>query len=190
MPSFGVAAALVGGGFKPADVVLDNRTLSIGDRRIQLIPVHVRNVRDGGGHDQLTMLINYPAPAHVNGKPAYPSYEASLVIQSAAQADGGVKPDIAADVFKDKIVLVGLAASGMVDVFQTPLGAGSLRGIQLHAAVADSILSNRFLHRAPPLSTVLAVIAVAVLVGLMAAAMPFAIGATTTVVLGVAWTGL
>ncbi len=38
----------------------------------------------------------------------------------------GEKPEvIAADVFKDKIVFVGIAFSGLVDVFQTPLGAGS-----------------------------------------------------------------
>jgi adenylate cyclase len=178
MPSLGVAAALAAGGFTPEEVMLDGHTIRIRDRQIPLVPVSVGDVKDPASrHDQLTMLINYRAPAVVKGKPAYPSYEASMVIQSLAQADGGEKPDIPAETFKDKVVFVGLSVSGLLDVFQTPFGAGSLRGIQLHASVADSILSDRFLRPAPRWSAVAAVLGSAILVGLMSAALPFAVAA-------------
>ena len=54
--------------------------------------------------------------------------------------------------FKDKIVFIGLTASGLLDVFGTPLStdeSGSMPGIQLHASMADSILANRFIRPAP-----------------------------------------
>ena len=61
----------------------------------------------------------------------------------------GEKPLVDPAEFKDKIVFVGLTASGLLDVFQTPFGKRTMPGIQLHASVADSILSNRFLAPAP-----------------------------------------
>jgi len=72
-------------------------------------------------------------------------------------------------------VFVGLTASGLVDVFNTPFGAhGTMPGIQLHASVADSVLSNRFIAPAPSGVVVLTTLIVAVAVGLMSALLPFA----------------
>ena len=70
------------------------------------------------------MLINYRAPALVNGKRPYPSYDAAMLLKSQSQIEVGEKPEIPPDVFKDKVVFVGIAFSGLVDVFQTPFGAG------------------------------------------------------------------
>ena len=61
--------------------------------------------------------------------------------------------------FKDKIVFLGLTASGLVDVFQSPFGSqGTMPGIQLHASMADSILSNRFIRQASDRARVLTTI--------------------------------
>jgi adenylate cyclase len=189
MPSLGVAAALAGGGFRPEEVVLDGGSIRIRDRQIPLVPVPVADVTNPSGrHDQQTMLINYRAPALVNGKRPYPAYEASIVLKSLGQIELGEKPDIPPEVFEDKVVFVGLAVSGLVDVFQTPFRAGSLRGIQLHASVADSILSNRFLRPAPFWSAMAATVAGAILVGLMSAALPFAIAGAGAIGLAAAWT--
>ena len=50
-------------------------------------------------------------------------------------------------VFKDKIVFIGLNASGLGDVFVTPFGSTTrMPGIQLHASMADSLLSNHFIR--------------------------------------------
>ena len=59
-----------------------------------------------------------------------------------------MKPNIDPAVFRDKIVFVGITASGLFDVFETPFSHGKMPGIKIHAAVADDILSNRFMRPA------------------------------------------
>jgi adenylate cyclase len=190
MPLLGVAAALKAGGFNPDEVVLDGNTIRVRDRRIPLVPLKVPDVNTPSKtHDQQTMLINYRAPVLVNGKPAFPTYEAGLILKSFGQREEGEKPDIPADVFKDKIVFVGVGFSGLVDVFQTPFGDESMRGIQLHGTVADSILSDRFLQPARAWTRVGATLAGAVIVGLMSATLPFWGAALGAVALAVGWTG-
>jgi adenylate cyclase len=190
MPSIGVAAALAAGGFRPEEVVLEGNSLRVRDRRIPLLPVRVADVKNPAtAHDQWTMLINYRAPSVVDGKRPYPSYEARRVIQSLLEVAVGDKPTIPAEAFKDKLVFVGLDLSGAVDVFQTPFGAGSMRGIQLHASIADSILSNRFIRPAPRWSTVAATLSGAILIGLLSAVLPFSVAAGGTAAFAAAWTG-
>ncbi|HET7217983.1 MAG TPA: adenylate/guanylate cyclase domain-containing protein [Vicinamibacterales bacterium] len=188
MPLLGVAAALTGGGFQPEDVSLESGAIRIRDRRIPLVPVTVTDVNDRAKtHAQQTMLINYRAPSLVAGKRPYPAYEAALVLKSLGQIEVGEKPEIPAEAFAGKIVFVGLNASGLVDVFQTPFGAGVMPGIQLHASIADSILSNRFIGPAPRWTATAATLAGAIAVGLMAAALSFWIAAGGSALLAMAW---
>ncbi len=190
MPLLGVAAALKAGGFNPDEVVLDGNTIRVRDRRIPLVPLKVPDVNTPSKtHDQQTMLINYRAPVLVNGKPVFPTYEAGLILKSFGQREEGEKPDIPAAVFKDKIVFVGIGFSGLVDVFQTPFGDESMRGIQLHGTVADSILSDRFLQPARAWTRVGATLAGAVIVGLMSATLPFSVAAAGAAALAAGWTG-
>ena len=190
MPLLGVAAALAGGSFKPEEVVLEGDSIRVRDRHIPLVPVDVPDVKDPGrSHDQQTMLINYRVPQLVNGQRPYPTYEASLLLKSQSQIEVGEKPDIPSDVFKDKIVFVGIAFSGLIDVFQTPFGEGSMRGIQLHASVADSLLSNRFLRPGPAWTAIAATVAVALVIGLVSAALPFWAAAGGAAALVAGWTG-
>lgn len=193
LPSLGVAAALAAGGVKPEEVVLEGNTLRVRDRRIPLVVV---TVEDAPGsrttHDQLTMLINYRAPAlQPNGERPYTSYEARHLVLSEEQIVAGMKPDIDPAVFKDKIVFVGLTASGLVDVFPTPFSnQGTMPGMQLHASIADSILSQAFITPAPGRSRIAATIITAVLVGLMAAILPFVVAALGSALAAGAWTAL
>jgi adenylate cyclase len=92
-------------------------------------------------------------------------------------------------VFKDKIVFVGLTTSGLLDVFVTPFeSTGVMPGIQLHAYVADSILSNRFIRPAPDAMRVAGTLGGALVVGLLAALLPYtAASAGTLLAIGV-WT--
>ncbi len=190
MPFLGVAAALAAGGFKPEEVVLEGDTIRVRDRRIPLVSGSVASPTDASKrHAQQTMLINYPAPALISNKRPYPSYEAALVLKSAGQVQIGEKPEIDPAVFKDKIVFVGLSASGLLDVFQTPFGQGSMPGIQLHASVTDSILSNRFLKPGPRWLRLVATIGGSVVIGLMSAALPFVAGAIGAAILAAAWSG-
>jgi adenylate cyclase len=190
MPSLGIAAALVSGGFRPEDVVLEGDTIRVRDRMVPLVPVEVTDARDASKrHEQQTTLINYRTPALVDNKRPYHSYEATLVLKSQGQIQSGEKPDIDPDVFKDKVVFVGLSVAGLLDVFQTPFGSGAVPGIQYHASVADSILSNRFLRRAPGWTIAAAMVGGALLVGLMSATLPFWVAAGGAAALVASWTG-
>ena len=80
---------------------------------------------------------------------SYPTYEVRHLLQSEAQLLGGETPAVDPQLFKNKVVFVGLTASGLLDMFQTPFGRGVMPGIQLHASVADSVLSNQFMRPAP-----------------------------------------
>jgi adenylate cyclase len=190
MPLLGVAAALAGAGIRPDEVVLEGDTIRVRDRRIPLVPMPVRSVKDPTKvHDQQTMLVNFRAPALVNGEQPYPSYEAGVLIQSLDQVASGEKPDLPPETFKDKIVFVGISFSGLVDAFGTPMGEGTMPGIQVHASVADSILSNQFIEPVFGWALVLATISMAILVGLMSARLAFSIAAVGSLVVAATWIG-
>jgi adenylate cyclase len=190
MPSLGIAAALIAGGYRPDEVELDGDTIRIRDRRVPLVRVSVAAASDPSKrHDQETMLINYRAPALVRGERPYRTYEARHLILSEGQLLEGQKPEVDPAVFKDKIVFVGLTASGLLDAFQTPLGTGVLPGIQLHASVTDSVLSDAFLEPGSFRVDTLATLGGALLMGLMSALLPFWLAAAGAAVLVGGWTG-
>src|SRR5262249_31469138 len=79
-------------------------------------------------------------------------------------------------IFKDKLVFIGLTASGLLDVFGTPVStadSGSMPGIQLHASVADSVLANRFITPSSAKSRIASVFITALAIGMLAAFLPF-----------------
>ena len=188
LPSLGVAAVLRAGDYRPHEVVLDGSTIVLRDVRIPLVTTQVQDIARGTGrHLQQTMLINYRAPALVDGRRPFTSYGVGILLKSEGQIIEGAKPDIDPALFKDKIVFVGLSAGGLVDAFQTPVGRGTVPGIQLHASVADSILSNRFIQRAPRWLAPVKVVTAAVVVGLMAAMLPFGAAAGGAILLALAY---
>ena len=190
MPSLGVAAALRAGGFTPGDVSADGEVLRIRDRRIPLVRERV------GDHDQWTMLINYRAPALVprpsgERERPYPSYEFRHLFLSEQQLLTGQTPMIDPAVFKDKVVFLGFTASGLMDVFGTPLSNdqnGSMPGIQLHASMADSILANRFIRPATSRSRIGTILIAALSIGMLAAFLPFAAAAAAAFAILGGWT--
>ena len=192
MPSLGVAAAVRGADIRPDEVTLDGNTLRMRDRAIPLIPVPVKDAITGQTVDQLTMLVNYRAPALLaNGERPYRSFEARHIFESEIQLLSGTKPTIDPALFKGKIVFIGLTASGLVDVFQTPFdsrGQGKMPGIQMHASVADSILSNRFITPVSNRYRMVTTVSAALAVGLLAAFLPFTAAAIGSVVVMIAWT--
>jgi adenylate cyclase len=189
MPSLGIAAALMALGTRPGDVVMEGRQIRVGDRVVPLVATRVEGVPDvRPAHDQWSVLINYRAPALVAGESAYKSFEARHLIQSEDQLQRGETPAVDPAQFKDKIVFVGLTASGLMDIFQTPFGKQTMPGIQLHASMADNLLSNRFLRPGPPRAGVLAVVASAMVVGLLATLLPFAAALAGTLAALAGWT--
>ncbi len=192
MPSLGVAAALVAAGVRPGDVELGDRVIRIRDRSMPLVPIAVRNVEDPSkSHPQLTTMINYRASVGSSGdsRRPYPSYEVRHVLLSEEQIQAGVAPMIDPAVFRDKVVFVGLSGAGLVDVFNTPFGDVKVPGIQLHASVADSILSNRFIHPASAGARVATTVIAAIAIGLLTAVLPLVGALAAALVLIGAWIG-
>jgi adenylate cyclase len=188
LPSLGMTAALAAAGFRPDEVALEGNTIRVRDRHIPLIAITVPgSVNSNASHEQWTMLINYRAPVHTNGSRPYPTYEARHLLVSQDLLLAGQKPLVDPAVFKNKVVFVGLTGAGLVDVFQTPMGGGLMPGIQLHATVADSVLSGRFIRIAPAGWPVLCTFGAAIFVGLMAALLPFVAAASGAVLAAVSW---
>jgi adenylate cyclase len=189
LPSLGVAAALMASGVPASDVTLQEGFVRIGDRMLPLLPTRVQDENDASRvHEQWSTLINYRAPASFKGDRPYKSYEARHLFAAEDAIQRGEKPDLDPGLFKDKIVFVGLTASGLLDIFPTPFQRETMPGIQLHASVADSILSNKFLRPASQMSGVVVVFVSAILVGLVSASLPFT-AALAASLLGVAgWT--
>jgi adenylate cyclase len=190
LPSLGVAVALRAGGFTPADVSATDDFLRIRDRWVPLVKERA------GGSDQWTMLINYHAPALVPARSGelvrpYPSYEFRHLFASEQQILLGQKPMIDPLVFKDKLVFIGVTASGLLDVFRTPLSSdenGSMPGIQLHASMADSILANRFIRPATTRSRIGTILIAALSIGMLAAFRPFTTAALASLAILGGWT--
>ena len=181
LASLGVATALLAGGFRPQDVSAEPGLLRIGDRAIPLVKRHVN------GHDQWSMLINYRAPALIQSakgglESPYPSYEFRQLFAAEQEVLTNKKPRLDPAVFKDKIVFIGLTASGLLDVFGTPVStvdSGAMPGIQLHASIADSILANRFIIPPSTKSRIGSVFITAAGIGILSAFLPF-VGALTS----------
>jgi adenylate cyclase len=190
VPSLGVAAVLRAENIGPDEVVLEGNSIALRSVRIPLVPIEVNDVATGARHLQQTMMINFRAPAVVNNARPFRSYGTVDLLKSEGQILEGAKPDIDPAGFRDKIVFVGLSAGGLVDSFQTPVGRGTVPGIQLHASVADSILSNRFIRPAPRWMGPATIVAGALVVGLMAAMLPFSAAAVGAVLLAVAYVGI
>ncbi len=81
--------------------------------------------------ESMRLLVNYLGPPGT-----FSTYAFVDVLQ-------GRLPDTT---FRDAIVLIGGAASGLADTFVTPFTA-TLSGVERHATIIDSILRQHFLHR-------------------------------------------
>ncbi len=100
------------------DFTPGNYEVAVGDRHI---PVS----------DDYSMWINFTGPPG-----AYPRYSFADIVK------GRIDPAL----LKDKILFVGATAMGIYDMRVTPFD-GNTPGVEVHAAVADDILSGRFVQQ-------------------------------------------
>jgi adenylate cyclase len=172
VPYLGAAAAMRVAGISPAAVTVEDGHFKIGDRRL---PTSSRRVPTSDGVTTYRWsLIDFRGPALLDDLKTrtYPTYSFFDLEYSEEQLLAKTTPKVDPSVFKDKIVFVGTTASGLLDVFETPFAHGKMPGIQIHAAVADDILSNRFIRPASEWVRVVSVGAGAVVVGMAAALLP------------------
>jgi adenylate cyclase len=188
IPSLGLLAALRAMSVQPSAVQVDDKVLRIGDRAMALSVR--RTSRATGDQTYQWGLIDFRGPPlleDLKSRP-YPSYAFFDLLYSEQQILDGQKPRIDPSVFKDKLVFVGVTATGLSDVFETPFSRGKMPGMQVHAGVADDILSNRFLQEGSTTARISTVLASALAAGLIATIVS-AFWATGIVVIFVVATG-
>lgn len=172
LPSLGLAAALRQAGIAPSDVRLEGTMLHLGGR---VMPLEWRHVETAQGVDSfLWGLIDFHGPALLDDlkNHTYPTYSFYDLEYSEEQILAGVKPKVDPAVFRNRIVFVGVTASGLYDVFETPFAHGKMPGIQVHAAAADDLLSGRFMWPASTAVRVAVVLAAGLFIGLAATLLP------------------
>jgi adenylate cyclase len=172
MPSLGLAAALRVAGIKPSEVTVEGNTLHIRDRRMPLEWRYVNN--QTGRYGYLWGLINFRGPAFLTDLKTrpYAAYSFFDLLLSAEQIANEKKPDVDPSTFRNKIVFVGMSAAGLYDAFETPFAGGEMPGIQVHASVADDVLSNRFMRPESRHVRIALVVTFALVIGLVAAIVP------------------
>lgn len=146
VPSLGMAAALLNLRIASRDVSRTPAGLKIGATEMPLL-------------NGTRALLDYRGPFQVvdsagAARRLYHTESAFDVLLSEEKAAAGETPPIDPAVFRDKIVFVGVGAAGLYDVVVTPFSdSGSTPGVFLHAALADDVLSSRFLRKASRVST-------------------------------------
>jgi adenylate cyclase len=151
-----------------------------------------------GDHEQWAMLINFRAPALVKNTAGelerpYQAYNFGQLFIAEQDIETGKKPSIDPAAFRDKIVFIGLTASGLLDIFDTPVStdvSGSMPGIQLHASMVDSILANRFITPFSTRSRIASVLIIALAIGVLSALLSFARALPASLLIIAGWTWL
>jgi adenylate cyclase len=160
-PSFAVQVVRQYLGLRPEEV-----KVAFGEG-IQLGPLFIPT-------DESTRLL----VAYVGPRGTFPSYAFVDVLQGRLPAAA----------FKDAIVLIGGAATGLSDTVVTPFSA-ALPGVERHATIIESILRQNFLHRrqATALIDLLCIVVMGLLVGWLSPRCPTFWGTLVAVGLAAAY---
>lgn len=176
-PSVPLAAALEVLG---ADAVsFEAGSASVGGRRIPL----------ADGRLQLRFHGAALAPGETGGRRTYESYSLKDVILAQRAIEERGRPRLEPSVFKDKILLVGYSAPGLMDNRPSPVSP-VFPGTEILAVALDNLLNGDALVRAPP-GAVFALILLAAVLGAAAARFHWRLGASTLLLggLGLALAG-
>jgi adenylate cyclase len=119
-------------------------------------------------------LINFRGPALADDleRRTYQTHSFFDLVAAEQEILNNRKPAVDPALFRDRIVFVGTTASGLFDVFETPFANGRMPGINIHAAVADDVLSNRSIEQARTSVRVATVMAMALLTAFAAVMLP------------------
>jgi len=150
VPSLPAAAALLSTGTPASAVSASRSQLQIGDRHVPWIE---QSVPDYYGPSQVVWrpLVPFRGPTlKADGQPTYPSYSFQDLFLAEQQILGNETPHLDPATFKDQIVVVGVTAEGLRDLFTTPLGEGRMPGAEVHANVIDGLLSGHAIAPAAP----------------------------------------
>jgi len=107
--------------------------------RRSLVQESLRIPLDAGGNT----LLRFRGPSGT-----HPRLSAANIIRSEFQRLNGVPPIHSAEIVRDKWVLVGLTAPGLMDLKAAPTGA-VYSGVEIHATFLDNLLAGDFLKPVP-----------------------------------------
>lgn len=164
IPSLGVAVALRAANISASSVQMKGDRLMIGDRAMPMAERRLQTEDGVVSHTWALIDFRGPALSADLKSHTYQTYSFFDVLQAVSAPT----PDIDAAMFRDKLVFVGTSAAGLFDAFETPFAHGKMPGINVHAAVADDILSNRFMRTGGTGVRLTSVLAAALVVGFVA----------------------
>jgi adenylate cyclase len=173
VPSLAIGAVQLGRGIASEDVHRVQGRLHIGALQLPIAEEHVEQFAEAGGAAAASQrsLIRFRGPAvRPDGRtPTYPTYSFYDLFYAEQQLLEGQAPHVDPAAFAGKIVFIGATAVGLSDVYAVPLGStGRMAGPQIHANVADMLLSQQFTERVSFGVCVLVTLLVSVLGGLAA----------------------
>ncbi|RPI49380.1 MAG: CHASE2 domain-containing protein, partial [Deltaproteobacteria bacterium] len=121
-PAFGIAVAALAANIDRQEISLSSKGLGLGN---MIIPLDQQN----------RLRIHY------HGEPgSFPSVSAADVLTGR----------IPREVFRDKVVLIGVSSVGLADSWITPFASsGSMHGTEIHANIIESILNGDTLSGTP-----------------------------------------
>ncbi len=186
VPSLPVAAMLAARGLRPDQVTASRAALTLGATRVpwveQVVPDYY-----GPAQTVWRGLVPFRGPTlRADRTPTFPYYSFQDVFLAEQQILAGERPHLDPAVFKDHIVVVGVTAEGLKDIFTTPFGEGTMPGAEFHANVLDGLLANRAIAPAAPYQRVATMLLPALAVSVVGAlAAPWATALTALAASGV-----
>jgi adenylate cyclase len=176
VPSLGVAAALSFLGTPPADVMASGDVLRLGPARMPLLHAPVIEDDRTLPSSQVLFRLSQPIGRPDGATSTFPTYAFFDVLLAEDELTSGRAPNIPLSAFAGKLVFVGTSAAGLVDRYASPFPAGAA-GVELHATLADNILTRRFMRRVTATTDAAVTFGAAAIAGLAAAVLPVAVAA-------------
>jgi adenylate cyclase len=165
VPSLPLAAMMMADGLAPEAVRVAGGHLDVGATRVPLVTELVPDYY-GPASPACRALLAWRGPTRqADGAPTFTSYSFYDLFYSQQQILEQVPPQVPPATFRDRVVVVGVAAEGLRDVFVTPFAEGRMPGAEIHANVIDAWRSGRILAPLSPRSGALVTVGLAVLVG-------------------------
>lgn len=93
------------------------------------------------------------------------AFNAAAILQSEARLQEGGEPLIDPGLLKDKYVLLGVSAPGLMDLKPVPVGK-TYPGVEVHATFLDNFLSGDFMRECPATIVWLAMLLTGILAGI------------------------
>ena len=147
VPSLGVAAALTFAGLTSEHVRQDGDVLRIGDTSVPTLADPIGRGSTSQPSRQVLFRLTQPVTGEDRVRSIFPTYSFYDVVLSEDNVLSGRAPVIPMSAFAGKLVFIGTTAAGAYDRYASPFDGG-IAGVELHATIADNILSGEFMRRA------------------------------------------